>query len=56
MKKVFKLRKGEVVRDVYINGIRNLENEDYIVKNNKLFLNDPVENSTYVTIITETTL
>jgi len=56
MKREFKLSKGEKVREVYINGIRNLENEDYCIKNNKLRLNVPVENSEYVTIVKEITL
>ena len=40
MKKIFRFKKNEKVKEVYINGLRNFEPEDYTIKGNNLKFSD----------------
>lgn len=55
MKKVFKLNKGEKVNEVYLNGLKQLEVEDYSIDNKKVTFNLFTVKSDIVTIVKEVT-
>ena len=53
MKKVFRFNKNERVKEVYINGIKNSEYEDYTVKGNKLKFNETLDKGDLLTFMVE---
>lgn len=52
MKSVFRFNKGDKVKEVYLNGLKQLENDDYVIRNNNIKFTKPVggENNDIVTL------
>lgn len=51
-KRLFKLKKGEIVRDFYLNGLRQLEEEHYDITNEGIIAYHTMKGD-FINIITE---